>query len=456
MSSGGGHAGEWTLPGLHELEHFIESTNSSGGFIIPGWLMVVLFFVAAGVHNAYAPLQSTLNWNMVLLTGPVWMPIVFGRFAMMQFVFMRRYAYNTAPKQASTLLEIRIPREVLKSPRAMESVFSSLHLGPGEGTWLKKYIWGRTRPWWSFEIVSIGGEVRLYVYTRNTYRRALESYMYSQYPEVEIIEAVDYSRLRDPHLAPNQMFVCEYEHSKPHPYPIKTYVEIGMDKPNQKVEEQVDPFAQVLELFGSIGPGEEIWTQIIIRLTKSERFRGKKNSSGSRYKWQDEAREIVEKIRAEVVNPISGYPNPTEVQKETMAAIERNVAKQAFDVGIRSIYSAPADKYKGMNPFVANMWKPFSSELYNSIVPAGHAGSEKFNDFPWEDIGGFRQRKEMLEMVEMYRRRSYFHPPYRGAWMTMSTEELASIFHIPSSAAKTPSLPRIQSTTSAAPSNLPL
>ncbi len=453
MSAGNGGSSEISLPGLHGLESFMHNMNHRAGFPLPGWQIIGLFFVLAGIYNIYAPVQSAANWNMVLLLGFLWMPVVFGRFAMMRFIHMRRLAYNSV--QGWILLELRVPREIFKSPQAMESMFASLHLGPGEGTWLKKYVWGRTRPWWSFEIVSRGGEIRLYIYTRTGFRRALESFMYAQYPEVEIIEAIDYARLRDPHHEPFQMFACEYEHSKAAPYPIKTYVDFGLDKPGLKPEEQIDPFAQVLELFGSLGPEEEIWTQIVVRLTKSERFRGKKNAKGKRYTWADEAKTIVEEIRQSVVNPISGYPNPTEVQKDEMAAIERNVAKQAFDVGIRSIYSAPRDKFKTMNPFVANMWKPFSSERLNSIVPAPYFGSEKFNDYPWEDIGGYRYRAEMHEAVEVYRMRSFYHPPFRSPWMTMSTEELASIFHVPSSGAKTPNLPRIQSTTTAAPANLP-
>jgi len=100
------------------------------------------------------------------------------------------------------------------------------------------------------------------------------------------------------------------------------------------------------------------------------------------------------------------------------------------------------------------MFKPFNSPNFNSIDPAP-VWSGKFNDYPWEDIGGKRKKKEDHEAVEFYRYRSFFHPPYRGHWMTMSTEELATVFHFPSSIIKTPSLERINSSRSAPPSNLP-
>jgi hypothetical protein len=209
----------------------------------------------------------------------------------------------------------------------------------------------------------------------------------------------------------------------------------------------------VLELFGSIGPDEQIWTQIVVRLARQERFRGKQKG-GQKYKFQDEAQELVDILKAATLNE-QGFPNSTKGQEDEITAIERNMTKQAYDVGIRSIYFAPKDKYKVMNPFVALMWKPFSSEKLNGINPAPWFGSEKFHDYPWEDIGGFREAHEMHEAIEVYRLRSFFHPPFRTPWMTMSTEELASIFHIPSGTVKTPGLARIQSTTKSAPPNLP-
>ena len=467
-SGGGGHStGELELPGLHALHEMLESSNESGGFIVPGWLLILVYFICAGVIAAQAPVQSAQNWDMLLTLGPIWLPIVLGRFALMRFMNMRQMNFNY--KNPFVLLEMRIPREINKTPRAMETVLASLNIGPGTGTWLKKYWWGRTRPWWSLELASIEGNIHFYINTRKNMRRALESYMYAQYPEIELIEAVDYARLRDPLHEPYQMFACEYAYGLDDPFPIRTYVDLGLDKPGDKPEEISDPFAQILELFGSLGPGEQLWTQIIIRETKGEKYRGRINpDNGKPYSWRERGREVIEALRAKTVNrrqtvdaeghvqEVEGFPNPNEFQKELIGAVERNIDKPAFDVGIRSIYSAPADKYHGtMNAFTANMFKVFISQQYNKINPAP-LWSEKFNDYPWEDIGGHRQRAEMHEVLEAYRARSYFHPPYRGPWMIMSTETIATIYHVPSSTSKAPGLARIGSTTSAPPPNLPL
>lgn len=424
--------------------------------MLPGMGILVVFLIATLLFTANAPEQSDYNWSFLFLSAPLWLPILVGRFALLRWLQYRRMEANYGKKYV--LLEMRIPRDTMKTPVAMETVFTNLHLGPGESTWWKKYWIGGTRPWWSFELVSIEGIIHFYIWTREDMRRAVETYIYAQYPEVEIIEAADYSRLIDPSHAPYKMSAFEYKHGEADPYPIKTYVDYGLDRPPGKDEEQVNPLAQVLELLGSAGPGEQVWIQLCIRVTKSEQFRGQKNAKGKPYTWKDQAKELVEELRGKQL--IAGakdqkLPVPTEVQKDTIASIERNVGKPGFDVGIRAIYLAPKDKFVGsMGGYTANIFKPFGSSGLNSIGTAPVL-SDKFTDYPWVDPGGRREAHAMHEAVELYRRRAFFYPPYRGPWMVMSVEELATLYHVPSSSVKTSSIPRIQSTTSSAPANLP-
>lgn len=452
--SSGGHGGIG-LPFLHELHEMLESTGSKGGFSVPGMWVLVSFLVITLLFTANAPQQSDYNWSLLFLTAPLWLPIMAGRFALMRWLQFRRMQFVSEKKYV--LLEMRIPRDTNKTPQAMETVFANLHLGPGESTWWKKYWVGGVRPWWSFELVSLEGIIHFYIWTREDMRRAVETYIYAQYPEVEIIEAADYSRLIDPSKKPYKMNAYHYKHGEPDAYPIRSYIDYGLDRPPGKDEEKVNPLAQVLELLGSAGPGEQIWIQICARVTKSERWRGKVNAKGKPYTWKDEAKELVEDLRKKQV--IEGgkdqkLPAPTEVQKDTIAAIERNVSKPGFDVGIRAIYCAPEDKYYGsMGGYVANIFKPFGSSGLNSIGTA--PGLSDTPDYPWFDPQGTKAAGAMHEGVELYRRRAFYYPPFRGSWMVMSTEELATLYHVPSSSVKTSSIPRIQSTTAAAPSNLP-
>lgn len=459
--SSGGHGG---LPFLHHIEGWLGNAHLEGGFSMPGNALFIAGAAEVVAFFMVAPGQSITNFEFLLFLSPLWIPLVLGRFTFMRFVQTRRVEYIET--QDTVLLELRIPRDTRKPMIAMETVLSNLVLNSGEATWYKRLVLGRSRPWYSFELVSLGGKVHMYVWTRETFRRAVETFLYAQYPGIEVIEAVDYSRLIDPTHAPYKMSAFEYVKDKIDAYPIKTYVDFGLDMV-QKPEETVDPLAQLLETLGSLGPQEQAWIQIIVRSARSEKHNGKKTKSGGWYDWRSEGREEIERIREEfvieneyvdasgVVRKSKGFPNPTEGQKDRIKAIERNIGKLGLDMGIRSIYCAPADAYhKSMGSLMTNIFKPFASEQYNQIKPAPR-WSEHFNDYPWEDPGGHHLSHAMHTVLEFYRRRAFFHPPYSGNWSTVSVEELATLFHIPSGSVTTPSLPRIQSSTSEAPSNLP-
>ena len=428
----------------------------------------VITFIAINLaFLLFEPTQTLRNWAIVGFFAPLWVPVLLVHFTWQQWVRFRRAEFIAS--QEYVLLELRMPRDTKRTPLAMETVFANLHMTAGESTNYAKYWQGKVRTWFSFEIVSLGGRIRFYVWTRAAFRRGVEAAFYAQYPDMEIVEAEDYSLLYDPSAPENSMFGEEWIHTKPDPYPIRTYVDYKLDQAGAKPEEMIDPMAQMLELMGSIGPKEQLWFQMIIRATKDEKYEGKKNAKGEAYKWNDHARDLIEEIRKSTATPgkyidpttgreheTQGFPNPTKGQSDTMAAIERNIGKQGFDVGMRGIYTAPQDAYHGSTvPFLlGGMLKPFSSEAYNSFRPALRFDT-RFYDYPWEDPGGHHLQQAHEDLVDYYRRRSFFHDPYIGEWMIMSTEELATIFHVPSAAVETPSLPRIQSATSGAPANLP-
>lgn len=461
MSSGGGHGGG--LPGLHVIEHWLHGAHNEGGTTVSLNALCIAFAAEIVAFFLVAPAQTVTNFQFVVFAAPVWIPILLYHFGYMRFIFANRVIW--AAKQKTVLLEIKLPRDTRRGPLAMETVFSSMHIGGGESTWYKRIIEGRSRPWYSYELVSIGGQVHFYVWLREAWRRTFESFMYAQYPGVEIIEAMDYSRLVDPSHHGWSMTAFEFSKTNPDPYPIKTYVDFGLDKV-QKPEEQIDPLAQVLEVMGSLGPKEQMWLQFVIRTHGPEKY-SRKNDKGKDYSWKDAGYEETKRIREEytiqneyidangVKQTTTGFPNPTEGQKDRLKAIEANIGKPAYDVGIRGMYLAPEDAAVGvMGGLLVNIFKPYSSAQYNSLMPNGR-WSDHFKDYPWEDKSGHHLHSANHAVVQMYRRRAFFHPPYNGAYNVMSVEELATMYHIPSSSVTTPSLPRIQSTTSEAPTNLP-
>ena len=191
---------------------------------------------------------------------------------------------------------------------------------------------------------------------------------------------------------------CDFKHTAAVPLPIKTYIEFGLDKV-QKEPEQVDPLAQLIEFMGSIGKGEYLWLQFVIRAHKGEKYgvrsganvSSKLNEAGKPYTWKDEGEEMVQEIRKKTRDPFvdvftgeerPGFPNPTKGQMEKMAAIERNISKLAYDVGARGIYIAKPEKFHGtMIGHLIALFKPFTSEGWNGIN--SYAWMKKFDDYPW-------------------------------------------------------------------------
>jgi hypothetical protein len=425
---------------------------------------VLMFVAGIIIFFIVSPSQSLNNFSLLIFFSPIWVPGVLIYPTIIRYIQANRVTFIS--KQKFVLLELLIPREVTKTPLAMETFFSNLHIGSGEGTNYQKYVQGSVRPWWSFEIVSLGGRVHFYIWTRVGFRRLIESSLYSQYPDMQIIEAEDYSRITDPSDADHQIFGAEYAKGKPDPFPIKSYIDFGLT-PGSKPEENVDPLAQVVELLGSIGPEEQVWLQFIIRTTKDEKLH-KKTADGKAYTWRDQAVDLIDDLRTKLsqkgqyIDPVTGKLHETKIgnltkgQTDTINSIERNITKQGFDTGIRVIYSAKKDAFQpGMIGPLLNIFKPFNNESNNTIGPNPSVWSPSFSGYPWEDRSGYQHQYVNSQVTRLYRQRAFYHLPYVSKWMVLSTEELATIYHIPTSGVSTPNLQRIQSTTSGAPANLP-
>jgi hypothetical protein len=447
------------IPFLAALDSRINKIKSSFGLRIMPWPIFILGLVFLANAFIWMPDIVSLAISMSLFLAPLWLPFLLVGGAWIIWVVLKRSEFIAS--QNHVLLEIKPPRNLVKTPLAMEAVFAGMHLSPGESTWYKKYILGMVRPWWSLEVASFEGQVHFFIWTRESFRRIVEAQIYAQYPGVQIVEASDYTRLITAVPEDWGIWGCDFAHTAEDPLPIKTYVEYGLDKV-QKEPEQTDPLANLIEFMGSMKKGENLWLQFIIRVHKGEKY-NKLNKKGKTYTWKDEADKLIEEIRHATrdtyTDPATGeerpgFPNPTKGQSEKIAAIERNVSKLSFDVGVRGIYLAK-DKF---DPIViaglTGIFKQFSSEGWNGFKSSGWM--TEFDDYPWE-IGASKLKKKYCQwIIEAYRRRQFFYDPFKKDGMVMSTEELATIFHIPSRAVETPSLGRIQSATSEAPSNLPI
>ena len=370
-------------------------------------------------------------------------------------------------KQEYLLLEVKLPKDIFKSPRAMEFFLNGLHQPFGDGNWYLKWWQGSTRPWFSLEVVSIDGAVHFYIWTRKSYKNAIESNLYSQYPGIEIFTVTDYVNQVSFDPETTGLFACEFGLTKPDVYPIKTYVDYGMDK-DQKEEYKIDPLTPLIEFFGSVGRGNQIWLQIIVRSHANEDAQNNPNKDDLR--WSKAASEEIKKIfektkpekkEAEDKDKKENGRLPTKGEVEIVAALERSISKKGYDVGMRAIYIAPKDIFSSGNiGAIIGGITHFNSNDLNGFKPslAGSAyAAPRYEFFPWKLWKNKNINIEKSGMFDAYKRRAYFHRPYKAVkYFILNTEELATVYHFMGSVSATPTFTRTESRKAEAPVNLPV
>lgn len=443
------------------LDVLNEPIFEESGFGVPLYVLPLVMLGLIILMLFWFP-QSTIAFlGLVFFLWPVWVPPLLFIATWNWWVKFRRAAFLWS--QDMILLEIRVPADIEKSPLAMEAVLSGIHIKPGEGEWYSLWWKGKVRPWFSLEIVSFGGEIHYYVWTRKGFKRNIEANFYAQYPTVQVVEVEDYAIRQTADMSQANLWGCNFKLTKDDEYPIKTYIEYGLDK-DPKEEYKIDPAANMLEFMSTLGKHEQIWIQIMIQVSKKKwrddgrqmieyirkfgalsRKDGEKAKADQKKK-EDEAKEKGEKIQEPMMRFLA------KDEERAVEAIERNTGKHAFDVGMRGLYVANEGHFDGskISGFLA-MFKQFSAENLNGFMPFG--GMTQYSDFPWESNKDKIETKK--ELLDAYKRRSYFHPPHEEKPFVLSTEELATIFRLPSRVVQTPALPRIQTTTGEPPSNLP-
>lgn len=422
-----------------------------GGMVLTFWL--VYHF---GGNFLDQPFFNGAIW-FIAVTMPIWLPIALLR---VLFIYYMRYIRaDWIRNEKSVLLEIKIPKETNKSPLAMEIFFTSLYQ-TGSATLVEAFWKGKVRPWFSMELASFGGEIHFFIWSFKKWKNLIEAQLYAQYPNIEVHEVADYTEsvYHDPENVPfwGTYFV------KPDLLPLKTYVAYGLDKLDLKEEFKIDPMTSVLEYLGSLRKGEQAWIQIIIQAHRSEKFIDARVFNLKK-EWSHEIDEAVQHIRKEATpikkdkegNEIMGFPNPTPGQVDVMKALDRNRNKFPFDTTIRAFYISSKESFNPIS--VTGLIGSFRQ--YNT----SHLGGFKLGwytdtDLPWRDWKRKRRNNMEREMLEAYKMRSFFQYPFKNFESkpyVLTTEELATIFHLPGGVSQTPTLERIASKKAEPPRNLP-
>ncbi len=391
------------------------------------------------------------------------------------------------------MLEIIPPRDVERSPKAMELFISNglYHFSNKGGR--EAYWQGAVWLWFSLEIVSIEGQVHFYVRAPSRTKELIETQMYAQYPQAQVKVVEDYTKAVENFSEKSgwQGWGCEFGLLKPEAYPIKTYVDFGLDK-DPKEEYKVDPISPLIEFFGSLKKGEQAWLQIVV--TPSKKSWHTEGTWFGHHDWIEESRVQVFDLLApyssfkevETLQDVGLKRSRIEVRipphlEETVKKMRAKNSKLGFDTGIRMMYVAKREAFD-RNTFRAMrvILRQYTAPDSNGFNRINSTGADAFDSGLWP-LSPARVEILANRLLHEYQEREFFHPPLRHnlysdhtiPWplsiitkrihlpffhhqiVVLNTEELATLWHFPGQILKVPTLERIESKEASPPTNLP-
>lgn len=331
----------------------------------------------------------------------------------------------------SVLLILEIPRTNDKQELAAEQLFASLHGILRDNKELR--LSGGHQEHISFEIASVNGQIRFYVWAPKTLQSFVEGQIYSQYPTVQIHQAdEDYT-----------------EHERDHEVAYSTELTLTTDEflPIRTFQNfEVDPLAGITGTLAKLETtGEELWIQVLVRPIPDD--------------WQNAADRYINSIRngrmfslpgfggsmqwligvlgALWQPPEQGVGQSTKIElsdrdKTRISEAEKKATKLGYEVKIRLVYMG-------------------ESQTNAKLRMQALVGT--FKQFNSTNLNGFRAVKGAFgkEFIDKYRKRSFI-----GDGFILNIEELASVFHLPHTNVETPNIVWASSKTAEPPSKLPV
>lgn len=366
------------------------------------------------------------------------------------------------------MLEVKVPREILKTPKAMEQIFAAVHgIYPYGFRFWEKYWEGKVDPWMSFELVGYAGGVYFYIYTPSQYRNLIESAIYAQYPDAEIMESSDYTELM-PSILPNQTYDfwgTDFILTKDDAYPIRTYPYFE----ESQEEKRLDPVAAITEVMSNLKEGESIWLQILVRPTDDG--------------WKKKAEELVGKLIGKKTAKKTGFMDwlgtflrnlltapfepptwptgggksddgpanlmmfLTPGEKDVVKAVEEKISKLGFECNLRFIYIDRRDSFTRANvSAIIGALRQFNTLNLNGFRINKYTMTRA--NQPFKELK-LRLRKHRL--YELYRWRAF-----PAKFFILNIEELATVYHFPTMFVESPLIRRLESKKGEPPASLPI
>src|SRR3989344_4054463 len=140
-----------------DFRAFVEGNIGNMFGISRGLFLMAVFAGFLGVLAQQIPALPLFAFAWIVGTMPLWLPVAAVAGGWKAWVWYVNSHYLS--KQKPLLLEVKMPRDLVKSPRGMENALHHLWMDSGEVTFFNRKWTGSMRPIWALEIASFGGEV---------------------------------------------------------------------------------------------------------------------------------------------------------------------------------------------------------------------------------------------------------------------------------------------------------
>ncbi|PJE58345.1 MAG: hypothetical protein COU81_01185 [Candidatus Portnoybacteria bacterium CG10_big_fil_rev_8_21_14_0_10_36_7] len=404
-------------------------------------------------------------------------PVLIIAFFKSWMYYIKRENFN---KLEWVLLEIYPPSNLGNSPKIAEAIFSGLWAVVGTGSVkFDKYWKGQYPDYYSLELVGIDGVIHFFIRTQRKYRNVVEANIYAQYSAAEIKEVPDYVDEAVPAEAPSatwDLWGTVLRLSADQSYPIRTYQSfVDITSGAEETPQFLDPLSSLMEVLNKLKPGERVVIQILIRPVGDT--------------WKEESQKVVDdligkptakKAGGVLVQELAGWANASRAvahhtltgeqlefkedqknsaelpskmlyltpgQRDSVLAIENKLSKKAYETKIQFVYLARKDVYAGPTvSSVMGVFNQFSTLNLNGLRPNKlYTTTSRYLFAVQRAI--FKKRT----MVKLLRGRAFWEKGY-----ILNIEELASLWHFPTSMVKAPATPKVLSKKGEPPVSLPI
>ena len=376
------------------------------------------------------------------------------------------------------ILEIKVPKNILKTPKAMEQIFATAHAPYSYGYhFWEKYWKGLDEYFFVFEIVGRAGETHFYLRTPAQYRNMMETAIFGQYPDAEVVEVEDYLH-ELPHVLPNKdIDVGGFEElfGAPNWYPLRTY--LSFEEPVE--EQRIDPLGQLVEAMSKMQGSQQFWFQLVAvptgmdwvtkgmaELNKLHGIQKEPEHKPSLLPNFDLGISMSDALRAPFQHPGPAQEHKsqerqtkpprvmlTSVEKELAEGIGRKISKFGLQTTVRFMFLERRGETPGgvdKNMMLAHGYvRQFNTQTMNALRP-----NKTFNSAGFTVKGMFRKTRLQFRKRLMFERYTHFSHDHHAP--ILNIEELATLYHFPITAVSTTPLQRIESKKGAPPAGLPI